>query len=55
MNAYNVDFAKMTITITADFAKRMNDPNSAAAAARRRPATCPSHTRRRDCPQTHGR
>lgn len=28
MNAYNVDFAKMTITITADFAKRMNNPNS---------------------------
>ena len=24
MNAYNVDFAKMTITITADFAKKMN-------------------------------
>lgn len=28
MNAYNVDFAKMTITITADFAKKMNDPTS---------------------------
>ncbi len=36
MKGYKIDFTASTITITADFAKKMNDPTSAEYGSQRK-------------------